>query len=181
MVVSTFDYLIKNEQIDDIDKKIYYIKQKLKEEYNDDDIDFYHTSEIREIWKPEKKKRYFWLNIFEKEYEKEEGITSSIYNENGNRKRDIAAYSKINVHDEVIFFEISPVQKITAIGKVTDIKNVRGSKDKMIYFDVTNFFIQSIPWEDVKRHPILKNSRVVQTENYGSTLYELTEEQYNTI
>lgn len=181
MVVSTFDYLIEDEQIDDIDEKIYYIKQKLKEEYNDDDIDFYHTPEIKEIWKPEKKKRYFWLNIAEKEYEKEEGITSSLYNEKGNRKREIAAYSKINVHDEVIFFEISPVQKVTAVGKVTDIKNVRGSKNKMIYFEVNLFFKDPIPWDDVKRYPDLRDSRIVKSNNNGSTLYELTETQYNAI
>lgn len=178
-IVKTFHYLIDDQGLEDIDDKIYYIKEELKNEYEDRSIDFYLTEQLKSIWKPEDQaKNYFWANILEKEYDQEGGIVGSFYNEKGNRKKRFNAYAKIAEDDYVVFFEIAPVQAITAIGKVKKIENTAGNK--YIHYDVTTF-IDPISWEEIKQDSALADSSVVRADNHGATLFEITKKQFEKI
>lgn len=177
-IIKTFNYLIEDESLTDRDAKIYIIKEKLKEDYEDEEINFYLTEEIRELWKPEeKKKHYFWQNCHPNEHKQKEGIIRQAYKD-GARRKQHSAYTKVDQGDEVIFFEIAPVQAITAFGKVRKIEHEQGNKT--IYYDVTEV-VEPIPWEEIASQPELASSSVVQANNHGASLFELKEQHYNTL
>src|SRR5699024_7834622 len=102
---------------------IYYIKQQLKKDYNDENIDFYNTPEIHETWFPQTTKhRYFWVNISKKEYEKDEGIVLTDRNEDGNRSKTYHAFNTIKVYDKAVFYEVGPTALIRTLGFVSKIE-----------------------------------------------------------
>lgn len=184
-VVETFDYLLKDEDIDDIDEKIYYIKQKLKEEHEDDTIDFYNTMHIREKWYPEnKKKHYFRLNSQPEKWSIDEidigeTVDYTVYNEKGNRRHDSAAYEKAKPGDGIIFYESGTTKAIVGIGEIKRSIHTNKNETEIITIQLNNHH-NPITWKEITEDPILQHSDIVRRGNHG-TLVELTKEEYDRI
>lgn len=185
IIAETFDYLVKKDNIEDIDEKIYHIKQKLKKEHNDETIDFYETKHINEKWNPEKQQpNYFRLNANPEKWSINqinvgETVNYTVYNEKGNRRHDSAAYEKAKSGDGVVFYETGTTKAVVGIGEI-----VEGIHTDENNIDVITIKLNShhhpITWQEITEDNILKHSNIVRRGNHG-TLVELTKEEYNRI
>lgn len=184
-VVSTFGYLLEDSMTEDIDEQIYLIKEKLRMKYQDDNIDFYDTSFIKEQWNPDKTKRnYFWLvanpEIWTIDQMKNGGTGSyTIRNEAGNLRKDSRAYQKVKAGDLVIFYESRTSRKVVGRGQFEQGKHKNDNNEEVVSFS----FIEELPainWNEIISHPKLKDSAVVRQGNQGS-LFELTKQEYEII
>jgi len=184
-VVETFDYLLKNKDIDDIDEKIYYIKQTLKDEHEDDTIDFYYTPHIREKWYPgEKTKHYFRLNSDPAQWSIDqinvgETIDYTVYNNNGNRRHDSDAFEKAKPGDGVIFYESGTTKTVVGIGEIGRGIHTDDNNEEVITIKLNDRH-HPITWQDITEDAVLQHSDIVRRGNRG-TLVELTKEEYERI
>src|SRR5690625_2543301 len=181
-IVNTYNHLINDQDITDLDEKIYHIKQQFIKDYQDEYIDFYATPEIYKTWFPSETEteRYFWVNINEKEYESDEGIIIPDRTENGKRRKTYAAFDGIREKDKAIFYEVGPTALIRTIGYVSKIEDVEGSKGRQIYFDVEKS-IKPLSMEDLKELPAFAENKFVQGRLKGSVLYLISKEEYEAI
>lgn len=184
-VAETFGYLLKNEAIEDIDEKIYHIKQKLIEEHEDNTIDFYLTPHIRQKWYPgEVKKNYFRLNSDPDQWSIDEidigeTVDYTVYNEKGNRRHDSAAFEKAKPGDEVIFYESGSTKAVVGIGEIERGIHIDENDNEVITIKLTATH-HPVTWQEITQDEILKHSDIVRRGNRG-TLVELKKEEYEKI
>lgn len=176
-LVKAYEHLIHDQDVEDLDEKIYLIKKQLKEDYEDEDLDFYNSDYIRERWLPSeaKDRGYYWLNIYNNEYEREEGITVTD-KKDGVRRRTYTAFDSIQENDKVVFYEISPLAQIRMIGYVAKIEYDSLEKHRKFYFEVEQH-IEPVTIEHLQKEAAFTNS-FVQRDLKGFVLNQLSKEQY---
>lgn len=183
-IVETFGYLVEDEEVDDLDKQIYLIKQELVKDYGKD-INFHVTPEIREIWDRDSDKvKYFWVTANPKKWSVKEIIHGGkvdyeIYNEQGNPKKLKDDFAKIKESDHVIFYESSPVRQVIGRGIVVKDRHVNSQNQTVITLKFTEK-VDDITWNDMKNHPVLKESKVVKHSSRAS-LIELQKKEFDII
>lgn len=184
-VVEAYSYLLKDKKIEDIDEKIYQIKQALIKEHEDKTIDFYNTPYIREKWYPgERKTHYFRVNADPEiwsinEIEIGETVDYTLFNEKGNRRHDSAAFEKAYRGDRVVFYESGTTKAIVGIGEIERGIHLNEHNEEVITMTLTATH-QPISWNAMKKDATLQQSDMVHRGNRG-TLVELTQEEYERI
>lgn len=183
-VVQAFSHYLENSTLDDIDERIAYIKQQLKEVYGHD-IDFYHTPEIRELWKPtNKKKRYFWLAVNSTKESlngiEDKGTIEFILSNESRQKGSYAGTSlKAKAGDDIILYESNQKKEIIGVGRIEKSYHVNERNEDIIRVSYEKS-LPFITWTDITTHPILKESEIVKS-NHDGRLFELTKQEYDTI
>lgn len=124
-------------------------------------------------------KQYFWLNsnpkywkVSEMSVGEEQNYT--ILNENGNKRVKAECFQKAKAGDLLIGYETTPTLKIAAILQIT-----KPNDGESIWFKCIEQLPMPVSYDDIKLLPILQEHPIVKNSN--GSLFELTEEQYNSI
>lgn len=121
--------------------------------------------------------KYWWLNAIPQEWsftniDIGETVEYTLYNDNGIKRRVFQNFLDAKVGDMVIGYDISPIKKIVAIGKVAAEQN--GDE---IYFEKIEELSSPIDYLTLKKCPKLEQF----LQNTRGSFLKLTEDEYNTI
>lgn len=122
-------------------------------------------------------RRYWWVNAIPQEWsftniDIGETVAYTLYNDNGIKRRVFQNFLDAKVGDMVIGYDISPIKKIVAIGKVAAEQN--GNE---IYFEKIEKLSSPIDYLTLKKCPKLEQF----LQNTRGSFLKLTEDEYNAI
>ena len=158
-----------NLTIGEIQERIIYVRgdRNIFEFYNDI------------LQKVKNTQQYFWLNSNPKYWKVSEMVVGeeqnyTILNENGNKRVKAECFQKAKAGDLLIGYEATPTLKIAAILQITKPKD-----GESIWFKCIEKLAEPVSYNDIKMLPILQGHPIVKNPN--GSMFELTEEQYNSI
>ena len=128
---------------------------------------------------------YWWMNTNPEDWrvlEYPEGYddTELTHRPDGKRRAVFSNFKKVRPGDLMIGYETSPTRKVLVLYKATKGLHNDLKEGECIRFRIERFVNKPLSWDDIKVHPLLRNSLMVRVNNRGS-LFSLTSEEYHTI
>ncbi len=106
--------------------------------------------------------------------------TEPTHRPDGKRRAVFSNFNKVRPGDLMIGYETSPTRKVLALYTATKGLHNDPKEGECIRFRIERFVKKPLGWDDIKVHPVLRNSLMVRVNNRGS-LFSLTSEEYHSI